>query len=333
MASTAELLNKGKKEKRCPQGHELAPWTAKRGSCDVCSAVVSEGERVMDCRLCNYYVCNACYPQELLDQGLWGSITWVVENAKMEMSNISSNLSELVPGVSCTNVCMASVEKDEIVITNSSDYDVAPEDQEEQCQLQEPTPVAVDHAAAQPEPEVDTSVAAPEVQQPMGNLLDLDDEPAKPTAAVPAASLAAPPPCVTQDLVDLTDIKPAPEVPAAQETLLLGDLAGLSMGPVATAAPDAQFFDPSMAAPSPAAPCPDLQLLDLSTAAAPVASPAAPSHNDDLLDLNHSWTQPTTTAVTAGGEIPRLDRLPASSCSMAAPQPCEMGHQAAALLA
>jgi len=174
---------------------------------------------------------------------------------------------------------------------------------------------------------VTSAAKAPEVQQPGGNLLDLDDMPAKQAAPTPAAGLAAPPQ-VTQDLVDLSDTKPTAAVTAKEETLLLGDLDGLSMGPVATAAPNVQLLDLSMSA----APAPNVQLLDLSMMAAPVASPAAPSHNDDLLDLGQNWTQLTTTA-TASGDIPRLDRMPASSCSMAAPQPREMVPQAAALLA
>eukprot|EP00419_Tripos_fusus_P009840 CAMPEP_0172669568 /NCGR_PEP_ID=MMETSP1074-20121228/9761_1 /TAXON_ID=2916 /ORGANISM="Ceratium fusus, Strain PA161109" /LENGTH=255 /DNA_ID=CAMNT_0013486365 /DNA_START=64 /DNA_END=831 /DNA_ORIENTATION=+ len=255
-------------------------------------------------------------------------MTWVVDSAKLEMSNISSNLSELVAGVSCSckSVTMAGVGKDELLITKSGDYDVAPEDQEEEeCQLQEPT--AVGQATSKQEAELVASAATdPEVQQPRANLLDLDDEPVKQTAPTPATSFVAPQ--VMQDLVDLTETKPMAAMPAAEETLLLGDLVGLSMGPVAAAAPDVQLLDFSMTT----VPAPDVQLLDLSTTAAPAASPAAPSHHDDLLDFDQSWTEPTTTA-TASGDIPRLDRLPASSCSMAAPQPCEMGPQTTALLA
>ena len=141
MATTADLLrdpSKSRNAKRCPIGHELAPWQALKGSCDGCGRLICTGERVMDCRACNYYLCVACCPTKCLDQGLWSSINWVVENARMELSNITDSLSELVPGVSCTNVVMASAEKDEFVVTRSSDYDGDHEDQEERCHLQEP---------------------------------------------------------------------------------------------------------------------------------------------------------------------------------------------------
>jgi len=64
-------------------------------------------------------------------------------------------------------------------------------------------------------------------------------------------------------------------------------------------------------------PAPDVQLLDLSLAAEPVTSNAAPSHDHDPIDL----TQPTETVAAASENILQLDRPPVSSCSMAAPLP------------
>jgi hypothetical protein len=48
----------------CPGGHLLQPWTAKTGVCDGCSRDVHAGDPVMDCRVCNFYLCNSCHPQE-----------------------------------------------------------------------------------------------------------------------------------------------------------------------------------------------------------------------------------------------------------------------------
>mmetsp|Transcript_104122 Transcript_104122/g.301217 ORF Transcript_104122/g.301217 Transcript_104122/m.301217 type:complete len:490 (+) Transcript_104122:86-1555(+) len=47
-------------ELRCPQGHPLRMFAAKRGTCDGCSCVVEDGARVMDCRECNWYLCGQC---------------------------------------------------------------------------------------------------------------------------------------------------------------------------------------------------------------------------------------------------------------------------------
>jgi len=47
----------------CPQGHLLKSWTAIQGWCDKCGRKVFKGEKVMDCRQCNWYVCSSCCPQ------------------------------------------------------------------------------------------------------------------------------------------------------------------------------------------------------------------------------------------------------------------------------
>ena len=54
----------------CPSGHQLQPWvvpTLGRGSCDGCQGQVLEGDRVLDCRQCNYYLCVWCWPQRYSD--------------------------------------------------------------------------------------------------------------------------------------------------------------------------------------------------------------------------------------------------------------------------
>jgi len=317
MATTADLFrnsNTSGDAQCCPQGHELAPWLALKGSCDGCGRRICTGERVMDCRSCSYYLCSACCPAKYLDQGLWSSINWVVENGKMEMSNITSSLSELVPGVSCTCVTMASAEKDEFVVTKSSDYDGDHKAQEERCHLQGPKvsgQVLVQHEAI-----TTAGKAALVVQPPEDNLLDLNAELTGNATPAAAAAPAAPPVVVQEDLLDLTEVVPATAAPALELVLSLGDLAGLDMGQVVASNP-----------------LPDVQLLDLSLASEPVTSNAVPSHNHDFLDLDQSWTQAMNTAAAASENIPRVDRPPVSSCSMAALLPSNVGRQAEALLA
>merc|ERR1719188_1483493 len=46
----------------CPSGHELKAAQAEAGRCDGCRKAVSEGEAVMDCRTCNWYLCAVCRP-------------------------------------------------------------------------------------------------------------------------------------------------------------------------------------------------------------------------------------------------------------------------------
>jgi hypothetical protein len=44
----------------CPSSHSLVQYTAIGGSCDVCNRIVFVGQQVMDCRACNWYMCERC---------------------------------------------------------------------------------------------------------------------------------------------------------------------------------------------------------------------------------------------------------------------------------
>lgn len=44
----------------CPSSHSLVQYTAIGGSCDVCNRIVFVGQQVMDCRECNWYMCERC---------------------------------------------------------------------------------------------------------------------------------------------------------------------------------------------------------------------------------------------------------------------------------
>lgn len=60
----------------CPNGHVLQVWIARAGTCDGCGRAVYHGEKVMDCRNCNWYLCDDCRPQgELPDYTLWSAFT------------------------------------------------------------------------------------------------------------------------------------------------------------------------------------------------------------------------------------------------------------------
>lgn len=47
---------------QCAAGHSLAPRPAAAGACDACARSVRQGEMVMDCKSCNYYLCTRCSP-------------------------------------------------------------------------------------------------------------------------------------------------------------------------------------------------------------------------------------------------------------------------------
>merc|ERR1740123_1317165 len=60
----------------CPKGHLLRQCAALAGSCDGCGRYIATGETVMDCRPCNYYLCDTCHPQqEHPGTSVWGMVS------------------------------------------------------------------------------------------------------------------------------------------------------------------------------------------------------------------------------------------------------------------
>jgi len=81
----------------CPAGHMLQPWKAIAGACDGCKAKVYRCDNVMDCRQCNWYLCEACHPQEKEHQDwFWGSISYLAEAVSEEMSELKDAVSHEV---------------------------------------------------------------------------------------------------------------------------------------------------------------------------------------------------------------------------------------------
>eukprot|EP00419_Tripos_fusus_P027565 CAMPEP_0172708646 /NCGR_PEP_ID=MMETSP1074-20121228/51709_1 /TAXON_ID=2916 /ORGANISM="Ceratium fusus, Strain PA161109" /LENGTH=275 /DNA_ID=CAMNT_0013531667 /DNA_START=61 /DNA_END=888 /DNA_ORIENTATION=+ len=62
---------------RCPGGHELQKWAGRGGSCSCCRRHVKFGEHVMDCRRCDWYLCQTCCPPNAQQQPrskLWAAV-------------------------------------------------------------------------------------------------------------------------------------------------------------------------------------------------------------------------------------------------------------------
>jgi len=86
----------GEKIWHCPEGHLLQPWKATPGICDGCQAKIHKGDCVMDCRECNYYLCEACHPQEKDDgDWLWGSLSYFAEATAQEFTEITTEFTEM----------------------------------------------------------------------------------------------------------------------------------------------------------------------------------------------------------------------------------------------
>jgi len=95
-----------KKVWKCPAGHLLQPLKGSAGSCDGCKARVANGDYVMECHSCNWYLCQGCHPQEREARSwIWGSVSFVAEKLSGEMNDlkeVADNLETMGPLAACT---------------------------------------------------------------------------------------------------------------------------------------------------------------------------------------------------------------------------------------
>jgi hypothetical protein len=90
---------------------------AKRGNCDGCGKMVLRGEYVMNCDECNWYLCDMCLPQERnFSSPFWGALSYVVDAATQEVTDLAAGIQDLVPGVSCAGPDAGSLQSEEIKV-------------------------------------------------------------------------------------------------------------------------------------------------------------------------------------------------------------------------
>merc|ERR550532_2945746 len=81
------------RESQCPQGHELQAWSARAGVCDGCQKAVDDGEQVMDCRWCDWYLCKVCLPvYQARTSSIWGTIASIPVYVADQMEHDVNNL-------------------------------------------------------------------------------------------------------------------------------------------------------------------------------------------------------------------------------------------------
>lgn len=115
----------------------LQPSKAKSGKCGGCKTSVKKGSCVMDCRDCNWHLCQDCHPQESQDSEedwFWGGLSYIVSEAQREITEITEEISGMsgdfetfvsdvfVQG-GCTVIDGKQLQKDEI---SFGDTTVAP---------------------------------------------------------------------------------------------------------------------------------------------------------------------------------------------------------------
>lgn len=80
----------------CSKGHLLQPCKATPGLCDGCSAKICKGDSVMDCRQCNFYLCEACHPQENKQEDwFWGPLSYFADVAAQEITEIATVMKDI----------------------------------------------------------------------------------------------------------------------------------------------------------------------------------------------------------------------------------------------
>lgn len=81
---------------QCPEGHNLQSWNARAGYCDGCRKRVNDGDTVMDCRRCNFYLCASCQTTYTPpDNSIWGAFSSMVEFVKQDFAEMAADLRAL----------------------------------------------------------------------------------------------------------------------------------------------------------------------------------------------------------------------------------------------
>lgn len=115
----------------------LQPSKAKSGKCGGCKTGVKKGSCVMDCKDCNWHLCQDCHPQEsqeLEEDWFWGGLSYIVAEAQREITEISEEISGMTGDFEtfvsdvfvqggCTVIDGKQLQKDEI---SFGDTTVAP---------------------------------------------------------------------------------------------------------------------------------------------------------------------------------------------------------------
>lgn len=215
---------KGNKKWTCTKGHLLQPWTAKPGTCDGCHRKVNRGDKVMDCRQCNYYLCQECHPQEQFGYGdsMWDTLYSVVDAATLEVTELAKDLSEgfdaAVSVVTCSAPTKDKLGECEVDFSSKKDDDPKPKAKgvgkaKGNSSSSGKKAAAAKAAAA----EADAESSATQKNEPSASSTSRDNDSSK---TEPVKKEAPPPTDLMDfgqgDLLDLSDPQPAATQAATQ---------------------------------------------------------------------------------------------------------------------
>jgi len=82
---------------KCPEGHTLQEWTARAGMCDGCRSRVLDGAKVLDCRRCNWYLCETCKDTyQPPDTSFWGTLSSMADIVAQDFTELVQDVKSLV---------------------------------------------------------------------------------------------------------------------------------------------------------------------------------------------------------------------------------------------
>eukprot|EP00429_Kryptoperidinium_foliaceum_P074748 CAMPEP_0176224160 /NCGR_PEP_ID=MMETSP0121_2-20121125/21112_1 /TAXON_ID=160619 /ORGANISM="Kryptoperidinium foliaceum, Strain CCMP 1326" /LENGTH=335 /DNA_ID=CAMNT_0017563407 /DNA_START=58 /DNA_END=1062 /DNA_ORIENTATION=+ len=296
---------------QCPGGHTLQPWTAQPGTCDGCQQRIHAGDRVMDCRHCNWYLCNNCQPvvEEEEQDWFWGTMNYLVETVSKEVEEIREDfrdaadelgnfVSDFGFNTTCGAPSSAQFKHDEIRIGDDDDDDTTAFGDAAKRETATPGDDAKEGEQPAPEKQSDAAAASGSreaaeagkddeatpstvASKPMEDLLDIGQDDLLSLEQQPAAQAAPPAAPAEIDLFgDTVDspaaaaaVQAAPAAPA--ELDLFGDTVDAPASAAAVQEAPAAQAAPAAASAAAAAPAGDLLDFSDSAAAAPSQAPIA----------------------------------------------------------
>mmetsp|Transcript_149977 Transcript_149977/g.381231 ORF Transcript_149977/g.381231 Transcript_149977/m.381231 type:complete len:237 (-) Transcript_149977:306-1016(-) len=182
----------------CPESHFLKPTRASSTRCDGCNLRLQQGEVVMACEQCNYFLCQTCHPQQQeKPDWFWGSMSYMigvaceeVTDAATEFKQVAGNLETFMSKLSLTASCTMDTQQlasEETIIEPRAvllrDFDDTPPRTSEKGTACPPTTAQgsrskglVLEAEAEAEETMPSSQAAVPTPQPMEDLLDIGQD-------------------------------------------------------------------------------------------------------------------------------------------------------------
>jgi len=196
----------------CPNRHELTLWTARAGRCDGCHGFVADGDQVMDCRACNWYLCSDCRPNSSEQvENIWGAVSnlFFGDVCRAQLPPHGLQGAEIVVDPLVGSARTDSDEEEPMA--RSAPPPLAPQQQEQQQHEQRQAASAADamgETSSRSAASVSTGPPPPPPPQPP--LVALEEAPAEKKVEQELVAAMPPPPPLAREMTDLIDLSVEP---------------------------------------------------------------------------------------------------------------------------